>query len=120
MTLLSDAETILLVDDNQLVRSSLAMMLEDLDFAVVEAETGQEALDVLAASGTLYAALVDFRLPDMDGVELARRLRELKPRLRLVMASGQPIDSDALAHIPGPPVNMLLKPFTVKQLDELL
>lgn len=120
MTLLSDAETVLLVDDNRLVRCSLAMMLEDLDFAVVEAETGQEALDILAATGKLYAALVDFRLPDMDGVELAQRLRDLKPGLRLVMVSGQPLGPDALARIPGLPVEMLLKPFTIKQLDELL
>lgn len=120
MTPLSDAETVLLVDDNQLVRNSLAMMLEDLDFAVVETGTAQEALDFATSAGHLHAALVDFRLPDMDGVELACRLRSIKPALRLVMVSGQPVEADALARIPGPPVDMLLKPFNLKDLDDML
>lgn len=113
-------EIILLIDDNRLVRSSLAMMLEDLGYGVVEAETGQQALTLLGSAERIDAALVDFRLPDMDGLELAARLRGLKPDLRLVMVSGQPVGQAELARIPGPPVGMLLKPFNAAQLENLL
>jgi DNA-binding NtrC family response regulator len=111
---------VLLVDDNRLVRSSLAMMLEDIGYGVIEAETAEEALAVLAKTARIDAALVDVRLPDMDGVELAGKLRELRPDLRLVMVSGQPVGPGALARIPGPAVGMLLKPFDAMQLEELL
>jgi signal transduction histidine kinase/DNA-binding response OmpR family regulator len=113
-------ETVLLVDDNRLVRSSLVMMLEDLGYEVIEAENAQQALAALDAAARIDAALVDVRLPDMDGVELAGKLRQISPDLKLVMVSGQPVGSGALARIPGPPVGMLLKPFNVMQLEELL
>jgi CheY-like chemotaxis protein len=114
------AEIILLVDDNRLVRSSLAMMLEDIGYGVIEAETAQQALAALATAQHIDAALLDFRLPDMNGLELAGRLRGLKPDLRMVMASGQPVGQMELARIPGPPVGMLLKPFSASQLEDLL
>ncbi|HMA50920.1 MAG TPA: response regulator [Magnetospirillaceae bacterium] len=115
-----EAEIVLLVDDNRLVRSSLAMMLEDLGYGVVEAETAEQALTLLGTAEQIDAALVDFRLPDMDGLELAGRLRGMKPDLRLVMVSGQPVGQAELARIPGPPVGMLLKPFNAAQLEDLL
>jgi len=117
---LDDLETVLLVDDNRLVRDSLVMMLEDLGFGVVEAESAQEALAAFDASGHIEAALIDVRLPDMDGVELAARLRGLRPDLPLVIVSGQPVDAAELTRIPGQPVSMLLKPFTARQLEKLL
>lgn len=117
---LDEIETVLLVDDNRLVRSSLVMMLEDLGFGVIEAETAQEALAAVKSGERIDAALVDFRLPDMDGVELAGKLRAIKPNLRLAIVSGQPVGPGALAQIPGPPVAMLLKPFSARQLEDLL
>ena len=115
-----EEEIVLLVDDNRLVRSSLVMMLEDIGFAVIEAETALEALAALNAAPRVDAALVDFRLPDMDGLALAARIRAIKPDLRLAIVSGQPVGAADLAKIPGPPVGMLLKPFNAKQLEDLL
>ncbi len=115
-----EEEIVLLVDDNRLVRSSLVMMLEDIGFAVIEAETAHEALAALNAAPRVDAALVDFRLPDMDGLTLAARIRAIKPDLRLAIVSGQPVGTADLAKIPGPPVGMLLKPFNAMQLEDLL
>ncbi len=111
-----------MVDDNNLVRSSLVMMLEDIGYGVLEAETAQQALSVVESSVEIDAALVvvDVRLPDMDGVELAGKLRGLRPDLKLVIVSGQPVAPGALLRIPGPLVNMLLKPFNTAQLEDLL
>ena len=117
---LDEIETVLLADDNRLARGSLVMMLEDLGFGVIEAETAQEALAAATSGERFEAALVDFHLPDMDGVELAGKLRGIRPNLRLAIISGQPVGPGALAEIPGPPVSMLLKPFNARQLEELL
>lgn len=96
------------------------MMLEDLGYGVIEAETAQQALAVLGTAQHIDAALLDFRLPDMNGLELAGRVRGLRPDLRMVMVSGQPVGQAELARIPGPPVGMLMKPFTASQLEDLL
>jgi CheY-like chemotaxis protein len=111
---------VLLVDDNRLVRDSLVMMLEDIGFDVIEAETARQALALLDAAPPVDVALVDLRLPDMDGLELAGRIRAVKPDLKLLMVSGQPVGAAELARIPGPPVGMLLKPFSGRQLEALL
>lgn len=91
-----------------------------MGYGVIEAETAHQALTVLGTAEHIDAALLDFRLPDMNGLELAGRLRGLKPDLRLVMVSGQPVGHAELARIAGPPVGMLLKPFSALQLEELL
>lgn len=96
------------------------MMLEDIGLEVVEAETAQQALAILGEGSEIAAALVDFRLPDMDGLTLAGRIRGLRPDLRLVMVSGQPMAVSDLAKIAGPPVGMLLKPFNTKELENVL
>ena len=96
------------------------MMLEDLGYGVIEAETGRQAIELLGDGAHVDAALVDFRLPDMNGLALATKLREQKPDLRLLMVSGQPVGPEELARIPGAPVAMLLKPFNTRQLEDLL
>ena len=114
------AEPILIVEDNRLVRRSLVMMLEELGYRPIEAGTGKEALAILNAESEIVAALVDLRLPDIDGVDLAKALRAKRPELRLVIASGQSVPDASLAEIPGPKVGMLLKPFNALQLEKLL
>ncbi len=116
----SETQTILLVDDNKLVRTSLIMMLEDMEYRVIEAETAKQALAIVAGDETIDAALVDFRLPDMDGLELAAKMRGLRSGLRLIIVSGQSVAPQALTAVPGPAVGMLLKPFTADQLENYL
>ncbi|HMA51429.1 MAG TPA: response regulator [Magnetospirillaceae bacterium] len=115
-----EAESILIVEDNKLVRRSLAMMLEDLGYRPIETETAKQALAAIDADASIAAAMVDLRLPDLDGVELAKALRRKRPDLRLVIASGQSVPEASLAEIPGPPVGTLMKPFNALQLEKLL
>lgn len=69
-----DRRTILLVDDNQTHQYSLGKHLEESGFAVLQAHTGSEALD-LAASHGLDAVLLDINLPDTTGFEVCERLK---------------------------------------------
>jgi CheY-like chemotaxis protein len=82
------ARTILVVEDETLVRETIAVELEDAGFAVLEAETAEEGLEILGQTpvGVLFT---DIRLPGrMDGWELAERARSLHPNLPIIYATG--------------------------------
>jgi len=82
--------TILLVDDDALVSAGTAAMLEDLGHTIREVGSAAEALAVLDGAGAAAVDLVitDHVMPGMSGVELARRLRDIRPDLPVILASG--------------------------------
>jgi two-component system, OmpR family, KDP operon response regulator KdpE len=72
---MSDAPRILVCDDERQILRALTVILRDAGYEAVTASTGEEALD-RAAVKPPEAAILDLMLPDLDGVELTRRLRE--------------------------------------------
>jgi DNA-binding NarL/FixJ family response regulator len=78
--------TVLIIDDHPLVRQGLASLLtlESWVDQVIEAATGQEAAE-LVVTERVQIAVVDLGLPDVDGVELVRRLRRLSPQTAVVV-----------------------------------
>ena len=82
------AGTVLLVDDEDLVRASTADMLVDLGFEVVEARSGTEALARLATTGPFDLLVTDHLMPGMTGVELARAAVGRQPGLPVLVVSG--------------------------------
>jgi two-component system response regulator AtoC len=75
--------TILVVDDEALIRWSLTERLSSEGYEVLEAETGQAALDTLLEGVDLV--LLDYRLPDTDGVSVLRRMKEVDPDLLVIL-----------------------------------
>lgn len=78
---------ILLVDDDDAVRTVAAAMLEELGYDVAAVESGPAALNVLREA-SFDLLLTDVSMPGMSGVELARRAREVAPAMKLLFASG--------------------------------
>jgi two-component system nitrogen regulation response regulator NtrX len=79
--------TILIVDDEVSILNSLSSILEDEGYEVVVAKSGAEALKIFA-SDPPDLALLDIWMPEMDGLETLRRIRELAPQAMVMMMSG--------------------------------
>jgi CheY-like chemotaxis protein len=104
------------VDDDPLVLMNTVLMLEDLGHSVVEASSGDEALQLLSGDIGFDLVITDHSMPKMTGVQLATRIRELRQDLPIVLATGY-------AELPdGGDLGLprLPKPFTQKQLGNVL
>jgi PAS domain S-box-containing protein len=80
--------TILVVDDDSLVREITTAMLEDLGYGVVEAGSGMAALDELRGEREFDLLLVDFAMPGMNGAEVAQKALALRPDLPVLFVTG--------------------------------
>ena len=84
------APSLLLVDDDPLVRVTLAMGLDDEGFRVVEADSGEAALALIKDGLEPSVVITDINLgPGISGVDLANHLAEVRPDLRVVLISGR-------------------------------
>lgn len=114
----------LVVDDSRAVRMILANTLKELGFEVCEAANGQEALKLIEAGGntTLSLALVDWNMPEMNGFELLKRLRqtpELASLIIVMVTTETELDQMAAALEAGAN-EYVMKPFTKDILVEKL
>jgi CheY-like chemotaxis protein len=92
----------LIVEDDADVRSLAAALLEETDLRVVEASSGEEALDYLRAhAGEVVFLFTDVRLPClMSGVDVARNVQRNWPWIRVIVTSGASLDLDELGQLP--------------------
>ena len=93
--------TVLLVEDEVLIRNLIADWLGERGFVVHEVATGDAALSYIGEGGAVDVLFTDVNLPGtIDGAELARRARELRPDLPIVYASGRHGCSDLGTVVP--------------------
>ena len=86
---------ILVIDDDESIRTTMAAILESEGYNVDTAENGKEAIE--KSNADLYrVALIDFRLPDMKGTELLTALRETTPKMAKIMVTGYPTVQNAI------------------------
>jgi PAS domain S-box-containing protein len=79
---------VLVVDDDKAVLKSTTRMLDSLGYAAIAAESGGEALRLIASEPDFDLVLADFAMPEMNGVELARALRTMHPNLPVILVTG--------------------------------
>jgi signal transduction histidine kinase/CheY-like chemotaxis protein len=107
---------VLLVDDDPLVSMGTADMLIDLGHSVVEASSGTQALEVLATEAQFDLVVTDYAMPGMTGLDLAEKIKQLRPRIPIIIATGY-------AEIPAGASHEFLrldKPYTQAQLSEVI
>lgn len=111
--------TILLVEDEDAVRSFAARALKARGYDVVEAASGEEALEIARARGRPYDLLVsDVVMPGIDGPTLAKRLREEFGQGKVILISGYAEDAIRKNMERAPGIEFLPKPFSLKELAQ--
>jgi signal transduction histidine kinase/ActR/RegA family two-component response regulator len=113
--------TILVVDDQEAVRSVAVGMLKKSGYEVLSAEGGRAALRLLAEdSQRISAVLLDLTMPDMDGMETFQEIRRMRPELPIILSSGYSMQ-DATGRFAGKGLaGFIQKPYDMKSLIEKL
>jgi len=110
----ANGHTVLIIDDEDLVRDVVARMIEDLGYAAITATDGPAGLAIVD-SLPIDAVLVDLTMPRMGGIEVVNALRERRPELPIVLCSGFDREGRSVradAYLP--------KPFRIDALDQTL
>lgn len=111
--------TILVIDDEDLLRSMLESMLQRLGYAVELAANGQEGLQRYEeAGGNIDLVLLDMSMPQMGGLECASELRRLDPGVRIILITGYSEASLRNEVREGHILGFLQKPFRLQELSE--
>lgn len=115
---LTGSGTILLVEDEDAVRMFGSRALKNKGYKVIEARSGEQALDVLRSEDGIDVLISDVVMPGMDGVTLAKLVRMERPGIKLILISGYSEDVARNGIDPDSGIHFLPKPFSLKQLAE--
>jgi CheY-like chemotaxis protein len=109
---------VLVVEDEAMVRTCIAVQLEDAGFAVIEAANAEEALRQFERDDRVTTVFTDINMPGrFDGLALARRVSEMRPKVQLIVTSGR--DEPPRAEMPAG-VQFLPKPYHWQVLKGLI
>jgi len=106
---------ILVVDDDESIRKTMKAILEDEGYLVDLAASGKEAVEK-ANNETYNLALLDIRLPDIEGVELLKLMKDSVPRTRKIMVTGYPSMQNAISALNKNADAYLVKPVDIEKL----
>lgn len=107
---------ILIVDDDETIRKSLATVLKEKGYLIETAESGREAISK-SEKDAYNLAFIDIRLPDMDGVQLLTAMKETTPKMVKIIITGYPSLQNAIEAVNRGADGYIVKPI---KMDELL
>jgi len=110
---------ILVVDDDETIRTTMKAILQDEGYIVDLAATGKEAIQKTQEKN-YNIALLDIRLPDMEGIELLKLLKDGIPKTRKIMVTGYPSMQNAISAVNKNADAYLLKPVDVEKLLQMI
>lgn len=114
---MKQAPTILVVDDDQNLRKTLGDILRIKGYQSILAGNGAEAIATMAQTATVSLALIDLMLPDMNGLEIMKRIKEISPLTEAIILTGHASMETAINATKQGAFSYLLKPY---QMDDLL
>jgi two-component system KDP operon response regulator KdpE len=106
---------LLIVDDEAAIRWALQKTLQRMNFEIVEAETGEQAI-ALVRTVRFDAVLLDIGMPGMNGIETCRKIRKLMPLLGIVMLTVKNTEEDKIQALDAGADDYITKPFHVGEL----
>src|ERR1700722_16013421 len=106
---------ILVVDDEMSIRRALHATLHKLGFQTVEAARGEEALSLVRAN-SFDAVLLDINMPGMTGIDTCRNMRQLFPRIPILMLTVRDSEDDKVEALDAGADDYITKPFQLREL----
>ena len=117
--MVNGTETVLFVDDEDIVIGVGQQMLERLGFSVITARNGQEAVDVYKNSlDDIDLVLLDMIMPGLEAGDTYDKLKAINPAIKVILSSGYSLDQRAGAIIDRGCNGFIQKPFNMKNLEE--
>ncbi len=109
---MSEKARVLIVDDDESIRKALTAVLEEEGYVVDTAQSGNEAVDK-CSKGYFNLALIDIRLPDMEGTRLLNAMKQSIPPMVKIIVTGYPSLSNAMEAVNQGADSYLLKPLVI-------
>jgi len=108
---------ILVIDDDENIRKVLATILEEEGYEVESVDTAKKAIEKTRRK-FYNIALIDIRLPDMEGIELLTRMKDTTPKMRKIIITGYPTLQNAVEAVNRGADAYIMKPFDMEKVLE--
>ena len=119
--LLASNPTILVIDDEEGVLKTIQSLIEQLGYKVLKARSAKEAIELTDSyDGTIDLALLDIKLPDMEGGALYPIIKQARPHMKVIVCSGYSLDLGAKEILAAGAQGFLQKPFAFKTITDKL
>jgi DNA-binding response OmpR family regulator len=112
-------KSVLIVDDEKNIRLTLSQALEVLEVKIDAAANGEEALAKLIEK-EFCLILLDLKMPGMDGMEVLRRVREIRPDIRVIILTAYGTIESAVEAMKLGAIDFIQKPFSAEEIRELV
>ena len=107
---------VLVLEDESSIRSFIVINLTRAGYDVIEAETGEQALEILKGDPDICVALMDVMLPGIDGFEVCRRVRATNTRIGIIMLTARSQEMDKVTGLMTGADDYVTKPFSPAEL----
>ena len=111
---------ILVVDDEKNIRASLSALFEGAGHQVKTAENAQQALALLAEEGNFDLVLSDYRMAELNGLELLQQIKRESPALPVILMTAYATVENAVAALKSGAADYVTKPFTLEQIQHVV
>ncbi len=116
---ISGTQTVLLVDDDEVITDVGQEMLEIMGYRVIVAGSGEQAVKTVAEGGaTIDLVILDMMMPSMDGGQTFDEIRKIRPDLPVILSSGYGIDGEAEAILSRGCNGFIQKPYNFQELTK--
>jgi len=117
--LVNGTETVLLVDDEEMIRDVGEAMLSKLGYSILVADSGEQALDLIKHNGNaIDLVLLDLIMPGMDGGRTYDLIKKIRPNMPVILASGYAIDGQANEIMKKGCNGFIQKPYDIAELSQ--